>query len=109
LFELFAVLNLLDSKLEVTHFWLLYLIVVAESVRCSLPSRVPSSAPARAVRTAPCNSPGPHRAPTSAACGLPESFELADMIVAQWNVPFVLGLREAAELGLESAKIVVIR
>jgi hypothetical protein len=50
LFELFAVLNLLDSNwLEVTHFWLLYLIVVAESVRCSLPSRVPSSAPARAV------------------------------------------------------------
>jgi hypothetical protein len=50
LFELFAVLNLLDSNwLEVTHFWLPYLIVVAESVRCSLPSRVPSSAPARAV------------------------------------------------------------
>jgi hypothetical protein len=110
LFELFEVLNLLDSNwLEVTHFWLLYLIVVAESVRCSLPSRGP-------LRRLPAQfEPRPviarvrierrHRRP--ADC--PESFELADMIVAQWNVPFVLGLREAAELGLESAKIVVIR
>jgi hypothetical protein len=63
LVELFAVLiNLLDSNwLEVTHFWLVYLIVVAESVLCSLPSRVPSSAPARAVRTAPRNSAGVRR------------------------------------------------
>jgi O-antigen ligase len=42
--ELFALLiNLLDSNwLTLTHFWLLYLIVVAESVRCSLPSYAPS-------------------------------------------------------------------
>jgi exopolysaccharide production protein ExoQ len=60
-FELFAVLiNLLDSNwLEVTHFWLLYIVVVAESVRCSLPSRAPSSAPVRAVRTQrPAITPG---------------------------------------------------
>ena len=41
--ELFAVLsNLLDSSwLTLTHFWLLYLIVVAELVRYSWPSRCP--------------------------------------------------------------------
>ena len=46
--ELFAVLiNLLDSYWVVLeHFWLLYLIVVAESVRYSLPSRAPYPAPA---------------------------------------------------------------
>jgi exopolysaccharide production protein ExoQ len=46
-FELFAVLiNLVDSNwLQLTDFWLLYLIVVAESVRYSLPSRAPSPAP----------------------------------------------------------------
>jgi O-antigen ligase len=51
--ELFAVLiNLLDSNwLGLDHFWLLYLIVVAESVRYLWPSRVPSPAPAgRAVQ-----------------------------------------------------------
>jgi hypothetical protein len=39
-FELFAVMvNLLDSNwLSITHFWLLNLIVVAESVRLSWPS-----------------------------------------------------------------------
>jgi exopolysaccharide production protein ExoQ len=39
-FELFAVLmNLTDSNwLELTHFWLVYLIMVAESVRYSLPT-----------------------------------------------------------------------
>ena len=53
--ELFAVLsNLLDSSwLILTHFWLLYLIVVAESVRYSLPSKAPSPAPAAAVRAGP--------------------------------------------------------
>jgi len=51
-FELFAVLiNLLDSNwLVLEHFWLLYLIVVAESVRYSLPSRAPSPAPVGAVQ-----------------------------------------------------------
>jgi O-antigen ligase len=51
--ELFAVLiNLLDSNwLTITHFWLLYLIVVAESVRYSLPSTAPSPAPAAAVQS----------------------------------------------------------
>src|SRR5258708_40297648 len=51
-FGLFAVLiNLLDSNwLTVTHFWLLYLIVVAESVRHSWPSRVPAPTPAGAVQ-----------------------------------------------------------
>ena len=45
--ELFAVLiNLLDSNwLVLTHFWLLYLIVVAESVRYSWMGRAPSPAP----------------------------------------------------------------
>jgi exopolysaccharide production protein ExoQ len=57
-FELFAVLtNLLDSSfLTLGHFWLLYLIVVAESVRYSWPSRVPSPAPGlRGSNAAPCN------------------------------------------------------
>jgi exopolysaccharide production protein ExoQ len=51
-FELFAVLsNLLDSSwLTLSHFWLLFLIVVAESVRYSWPSRVPASAPAAAIQ-----------------------------------------------------------
>ena len=54
-FELFAVLiNLTDSDwLALTHFWLLYLIVVAELVRYSWPSREPYSAslgPIRQVR-----------------------------------------------------------
>jgi O-antigen ligase len=50
--ELFGVLsNLLDSSwLTLSHFWLLYLIVVAESVRYSWPSRVPAPAPAAAVQ-----------------------------------------------------------
>jgi len=50
--ELFAVMsNLLDSSwLILTHFWLLYLIVVAESVRYSWPSGAPSPAPAAAVQ-----------------------------------------------------------
>jgi hypothetical protein len=50
--ELFAVLiNVLDSNwLTLTHFWLLYLVVVAESVRYSWPSRAPSPAPAAAVQ-----------------------------------------------------------
>jgi exopolysaccharide production protein ExoQ len=56
--ELFAVMiNLLDSNwLTITHFWLLYLIVVAESVRYSLPSTAPSPVPtavAQAVRVRP--------------------------------------------------------
>jgi hypothetical protein len=83
-FELFAVLiNLLDSNwLEVTHFWLLYLIVVAESVRCSLPSRAPSSAPCpRSSNAAPCNNARVRRHRRPADC--PESFELEGMIVAQ--------------------------
>lgn len=52
-FELFAVLiNLIDSNwLVLEHFWLLYLIVVAESVRYSWPSKAPSSAPVGAVQT----------------------------------------------------------
>jgi O-antigen ligase len=50
--ELFAVLsNLIDSSwLVLTHFWPLYLIVVAESVRYSWPSRVRSPAPVGAVQ-----------------------------------------------------------
>jgi exopolysaccharide production protein ExoQ len=56
-FELFAVMvNLLDSNwLAITHFWLLNLIVVAESVRLSWSSE-PSPKPARqeqAVRFGP--------------------------------------------------------
>jgi exopolysaccharide production protein ExoQ len=51
--ELFAVLiNLLDSNwLTLTHFWLLYLIVVAESVRYSWPSQALSPAPTAAAKT----------------------------------------------------------
>jgi O-antigen ligase len=51
-FELFAVLtNLLDSSwLTLTPFWLLYLIVVAESVRYSLPRRAHSPTPVGAVQ-----------------------------------------------------------
>jgi exopolysaccharide production protein ExoQ len=50
--ELFAVMaNLLDSGwLQLTHFWLLYLIVVAESVRYSLPDVASSPAPVGAVQ-----------------------------------------------------------
>ena len=46
--QLFAVLiNLLDSNwIVLDHFWFLYLIVVAESVRYSWPSRALSPAPA---------------------------------------------------------------
>jgi O-antigen ligase len=55
--ELFAVLiNLLDSVwLTLTHFWMLYLIVVAESIRYSWPSREQSPAPVgvQAVRVGP--------------------------------------------------------
>jgi exopolysaccharide production protein ExoQ len=53
--ELLALLNnLLDSSLLVLeHFWLLYLVVVAESVRYSLPSRASSPAPVRTVRGVP--------------------------------------------------------
>jgi exopolysaccharide production protein ExoQ len=52
--ELFAVLiNLLDSSwITLTHFWLLYLIVVAESVRYSWPNGASSQAPAAAVTAA---------------------------------------------------------
>jgi exopolysaccharide production protein ExoQ len=51
--ELFAALdNLLDSSwLTLTHFWLLYLIVVAESVRYSWPNMASSPAPVGAVQT----------------------------------------------------------
>jgi hypothetical protein len=50
--ELFAVLsNLLDSSwLILTHFWLLYLIVVAESVRFSWLSAARAPAPVGAVQ-----------------------------------------------------------
>jgi len=53
-FVLFAALiNLLDSNwLAITHFWLLYLIVVAESVRYSLPSKASSPAPVGVVQAA---------------------------------------------------------
>jgi len=49
---LFAVMiNLLDSNwLVLTHFWLLYLIIVAESVYYSWPIRASSPAPAATVR-----------------------------------------------------------
>lgn len=58
--ELFAVLiNLLDSNwLVLTHFWLLYLIVVAESVRFSLVSSERAPLPAGFVRSTRL---GPHR------------------------------------------------
>jgi hypothetical protein len=54
-FELFAAMsNLLDSSwLVLIHFWLLYLIVVAESVRYSLSSGEPSPAQATAVQAGP--------------------------------------------------------
>ena len=50
--ELFAVLiNLLDSNwLVLTSFWPLYLIIVAKSVRYSLPRRVRSPAPVEAIQ-----------------------------------------------------------
>jgi hypothetical protein len=50
--ELFALLdNLLDSGwLALSHFWLLYLILVAETVRYSWPSSAPSPAPVGAVQ-----------------------------------------------------------
>jgi exopolysaccharide production protein ExoQ len=53
--ELLALLNnLLDSNFVVLeHFWLLHLIVVAESVRYSLPSRASSPAPVRTVQGVP--------------------------------------------------------
>jgi hypothetical protein len=59
--ELFAVLiNLLDSNwLVLTHFWLLYLVVVAESVRVSLVSRERPPVPAGAVQATRL---GPRRA-----------------------------------------------
>jgi O-antigen ligase len=52
--ELFGVLiNLLDTHwIVLTHFWFLYLIVVAESVRYSYPSGAPSPAPVAAVQAA---------------------------------------------------------
>ena len=50
--QLFAVMiNLLDSNwLVLTHFWLLYLIVVSETVHYLWPMRVSSPAPAATVR-----------------------------------------------------------
>jgi exopolysaccharide production protein ExoQ len=53
--ELFALLiNLVDSNwIVLTNFWFLYLIVVAESVRHSLPSGEPAPAPVQAARVAP--------------------------------------------------------
>jgi exopolysaccharide production protein ExoQ len=77
-FELFAVLiNLLDSNwLTLTHFWLLYLIVVAESVRYSWPSRAPSPNSVIRIRRSRCNS----RCPTNGraiwwrACSQPTSW-----------------------------------
>ena len=52
--ELFAVMiNFLDSHwIVLTHFWFLYLIVVAESVRYSYPSETPSRAPVAGVQAA---------------------------------------------------------
>ena len=52
--QLFAVMiNLLDSNwLVLTHFWLLYLIVVAESVHYAWPMRASSPAPAASIRAA---------------------------------------------------------
>jgi exopolysaccharide production protein ExoQ len=56
--EMFAVLiNFVDSHwIVLTHFWLLYLLVVAESVRYSYASEAPSPAPvagSQATRVAP--------------------------------------------------------
>jgi len=50
--QLFALLiNLLDSNwIVLTHFWLMYLIVVAESIRYSWPSTAPSLAPTAVVQ-----------------------------------------------------------
>lgn len=50
--QLFALMiNLLDSNwIVLTHFWLLYLVAVVESVRYALPGSAPSPAPAPAVR-----------------------------------------------------------
>jgi len=69
--QLFAVLiNLLDSNwLVLTHFWLLYLIVVAESIRHSLTGRERSPVPAGAVQPA---RPGPRRPVARLAGGAPQ-------------------------------------
>lgn len=69
-FELFALMiNLLDSNwLTLTHFWLLYLIVVAESVRYSWPSSAPSPAPVGAVQAVRV---GPNRRLARFARGAP--------------------------------------
>jgi O-antigen ligase len=52
-FELFGLLiNLLDSNwFALEHFWMLYLVVVAESVRYAWPRQVASPAPNVAIRT----------------------------------------------------------
>jgi exopolysaccharide production protein ExoQ len=65
-FELFGLLiNLTDSHwLVLAHFWLLYLIVVAESVRYSWPIRSASPAPVGAVQAGRSRRPralGPQR------------------------------------------------
>jgi O-antigen ligase len=64
-FVLFAVLiNLLDSNwLAITHFWLLYLIIVAESVRYSLPSKASSPVPVGVVQQFGLNRVGASRGP----------------------------------------------
>jgi O-antigen ligase len=67
--ELFAVMiNLIDSNwLGLSHFWLLYLLVVAESVRYSLPTsarRPTQAAIERATETLPSvGASGPPRVP----------------------------------------------
>jgi hypothetical protein len=46
-----VLINLLDSTwLTLSHFWILYLIVVAETIRYALSVREHAPAPSRAVR-----------------------------------------------------------
>jgi exopolysaccharide production protein ExoQ len=70
-FELFALLiNLTDSNwLELTHFWLLYLIVVAESVRYSLPT----VGAVQAARVGPSRRRGPFGTQRPAVTSAPAS------------------------------------
>lgn len=80
-FELFAVLiNLLDTNwFELDHFWFLYLIVVAESVRCSWPSQILSPASASAVRTVRIPKQMSHATRTECVAVRPESRSSANV------------------------------
>jgi O-antigen ligase len=81
-FELFGLMiNLIDTNwLALDHFWLLYLIVVAETVRYSWPSQVASPAPAVAVQTVRVGPKQmPHAVRTERAVVRPESASSANV------------------------------